>query len=43
VRALNTRLQAFPSSVVGSMFGFRPAEYFETEDPAVRASPTVAF
>jgi LemA protein len=37
VRALNTRVEAFPSSLVASTFGFRKAEYFETDDPAVRA------
>jgi len=43
VRALNTRIEAFPSSVVANMGHFTPAEYFETEDPAVRAPVTVDF
>ena len=43
VRALNTRVEAFPSSIVAKMFGFRKAEYFEAEDPEVRAAPTVQF
>jgi len=43
VRALNTRVQAFPSSVIASMFGIKPAEYFEADDPTVRANPTVSF
>jgi LemA protein len=37
VRALNTRVEAFPSSVVAGTFGFTKAEYFEVEDLAVRA------
>src|SRR4051812_42406541 len=43
VRALNTRIEAFPSSIVGSMFGFTKADYFEVEDPAVRAPVDVDF
>ena len=39
VRALNTRVQAFPSSVIASIFGFKTAEYFEADDPQVRANP----
>jgi LemA protein len=43
VRVLNTRVEAFPSSIVASLFHFTKAEYFETEDPAVRANPRVDF
>jgi LemA protein len=43
VRALNTRVEAFPSSVVASMFHFSKAEYFEVDDPAVRAPVAVDF
>ena len=43
VRALNTRVEAFPSSIVASMFNFEKAEYFELEDPAERATPGVDF
>ena len=43
VRALNTRVEAFPSSLVASTFGFKKADYFETDDPAVRAPVTVSF
>lgn len=43
VRALNTRVESFPSSVVASLFNFKKAEYFETDDPAVRAPVTVSF
>ena len=43
VRALNVRVESFPSSLVASTFHFEKAEYFEAEDPAVRAAPTVQF
>jgi LemA protein len=43
VRALNTRVESFPSNVVASTFGFGRAEYFEVEDRAVRAAPAVDF
>jgi LemA protein len=43
VRALNTMVESFPSNVIAKSFGFARAEYFETEDPAVRAAPQVSF
>jgi LemA protein len=43
VRTLNTRVETFPNNMIAGMFGFVRAEYFETEDPAVRAAPTVDF
>jgi len=43
VRALNTRVESFPSSVIAGAFHIEKAEYFEAEDPAVRAAPTVQF
>jgi LemA protein len=43
VRALNTRVESFPSSLVASMFGFRHAEYFASDDPEIRATPQVSF
>jgi LemA protein len=43
VRALNTRVEAFPSSVIASTFGFTKADYFEVDDPAVRAPVAVDF
>ena len=39
----NTRIEAFPSNLVASTFGFHKAEYFEVGDEAVRAAPTVDF
>jgi LemA protein len=43
VRALNTRVDAFPSSVIAATFGFHKAEYFEAEETAVRAPANVSF
>jgi LemA protein len=42
VRALNTRVEAFPSSVIASSFHFTKAEYFEVDD-AERAPVAVDF
>jgi LemA protein len=43
VRALNTRVESFPSALVARTFGFAKAEYFTADDPEVRATPTVSF
>jgi len=43
VRELNTRCETFPSAIIANMFGFKRAEYFETEDAAARQAPTVQF
>ena len=43
VRTLNTKVETFPANTIASMFGFARAEYFETEDLAVRAAPNVSF
>jgi LemA protein len=43
VRALNTRIEAFPSSIVAGIGHFTKADYFQTDDPAVRAPVTVDF
>ncbi|MGZ4485859.1 MAG: LemA family protein [Nocardioidaceae bacterium] len=43
VRALNTRVESFPSNLVAGLFGFTKAEYFEVGDLAVRSVPTVDF
>ena len=43
VRALNTRIEAFPSSIVAGVHHFLPEEYFETNDAAVRAPVAVDF
>jgi LemA protein len=43
VRALNTRVESFPSNLVASTFSFHKEEYFEVEDEAVRTAPSVDF
>ena len=43
VRALNTKVESFPSNVIANLFHIGRAEYFETEDPAVRAAPQISF
>jgi LemA protein len=43
VRALNTRVESFPSAIVAKTFGFEKAEYFQADDPEVRAVPGVSF
>jgi LemA protein len=43
VRALNTRVEAFPSSVVAGAFHFAKADYFELADPAAREPVQVDF
>ncbi len=42
VQHLNRRVEAFPSNLVASMFGFDPATYFELTDLAARRPPSVA-
>jgi LemA protein len=41
VRDLNTRLAVFPSNVIGTMFKFERAEFFEVEDAGIRLAPQV--
>lgn len=36
VRDLNTRIEVFPSNMIGRTFGFRPEEFFEIEESGVR-------
>jgi LemA protein len=43
VRALNTRVEAFPSALIASAFHFTKADYFELADPAARAPVAVDF
>jgi LemA protein len=43
VRELNTRVESFPSNLVGRAFGFGKEEYFEVDEPATRASVQVDF
>jgi LemA protein len=39
----NNRIQMFPSNFVANAFAFKLAEFFEVEDTAERAVPTVSF
>jgi LemA protein len=43
VRALNTRVEAFPSSLIASMFSIQKAEYFELTEPQDRDPVKVDF
>ncbi|WP_019147528.1 LemA family protein [Timonella senegalensis] len=43
VRDLNTKVESFPSNIIAGIFNFVRAQYFETDDPAVRAVPAVEF
>ncbi len=43
VRSLNTKVETVPSNIIAGMFHIQRAEYFEAEDPQVRAAPTVSF
>ena len=43
VRELNTKVETFPANIIAKLFNFTRAEYFEAEDPAVRAAPSVSF
>jgi LemA protein len=39
VRDLNTKLQVFPSNIVGGMIGIKPREFFEVENQAEVEKP----
>jgi LemA protein len=41
VRAYNTRFDTFPSSMVGNVGKFQKKEYYEVDDPNVRAAPSL--
>jgi LemA protein len=43
VRALNTRVESFPSALIASVFHFEKAEYFEVDDAATREPVQVDF
>lgn len=43
VRNLNVAVESFPSNVVANAFKFDKMEYFELENPADRAVPSVKF
>jgi LemA protein len=41
VRAYNTRFDTFPSSVVANVGKFQKKDYYEVDDPTVRAAPSL--
>lgn len=43
VRDFNTKLQIFPTNIIGNMLGFKDREYFEIEEPAQREAVKVQF
>ena len=43
VRDFNTKLQVFPTNMVGNMLGFKKYEFFEVGSEAERAAPEVKF
>ena len=42
VNLFNNRIQRFPDRVVANFFGFKPAEFFDLEEPAAARAPAVA-
>ncbi|EKD76738.1 MAG: LemA-like protein [uncultured bacterium] len=43
VRDFNTKLQMFPTNLIGNMLGFKARNFFEIEDPAERKNVEVKF
>jgi LemA protein len=43
VRDFNTKLQVFPTNLIGGMLGFKAREFFEIGNEAERAVPNVQF
>jgi LemA protein len=43
VQTFNTRQQQFPANMVAGMLGFKPADFFEIEEPEAREVPEVKF
>jgi LemA protein len=43
VRDFNTRLQSFPTNIVGSMFGFQQKQFFQLDSAEERANVQVKF
>lgn len=43
VRDFNTKLQVFPTNMVGNMLGFKSREFFGLDNEAERAAPSVQF
>jgi len=43
VRDFNTKLQVFPTNIIGKMLGFKIKSFFELKDEAERKNPEVKF
>ena len=43
VRNLNISIQSFPNNVLAGALGFKPEPFFELDDRAAAAAPTIAF
>ncbi len=43
VLTYDTALETVPTSVIAGIFNFRPREYFEVEEAAIREAPQVSF
>jgi len=43
VRDFNTKLQVFPTNVIGGTLGFKKYEFFEVDNESERAAPEVKF
>lgn len=43
VRDFNTKLEVFPTNIIGNMLGFKSREYFEIEDEKERENVNVKF
>lgn len=43
VTDFNTKQQVFPNSIIASMFGFKPEEFFEVKEPSEREAVKVKF
>lgn len=43
VRDFNTKLQSFPTNILGSMFGFQSKQFFQVDTPADRENVAVKF
>ena len=43
VLTYDTALETVPTNVIGGIFNFRPREYFEVEEVAIREAPQVSF
>ena len=42
-RDLNTAVESFPSNILANIFHFEKVQFFEIDNPADRAVPTVKF